>query len=103
LGSLGLSVERAPLDLVDPTLAFWVLFSASALLTALMAFAIENQVEPPVATSEPEASSCLGNPLDDPMDVDPAPSRSPSPSALQGLPFPGRLVDGVHEVVHRGL
>lgn len=40
---------------------------------------------------------------DDPMEVDPAPSplaSTTTPPALEGLPFPGRLVDGVHEVVH---
>jgi len=50
---------------------------------------------------------------DDPMEVDPAALPSASSSvlpvleglpgvlpALEGLPFLGRLVDGVHEVVH---
>jgi len=41
-------------------------------------------------------------PVDEPMDVDPATSCLPSSLALstpQGLPFPGKVVNGKHEVV----
>jgi hypothetical protein len=45
---------------------------------------------------------------DEPMDVDPAAPATACPSlslssAPRGLPFPGKLVDGVHEVVWRDL
>ena len=40
--------------------------------------------------------------LDASMDNDDAPPRSPSPSSTsKRLPFPGKVVDGVHEVEYR--
>ncbi|KAF8266687.1 hypothetical protein EI94DRAFT_147635 [Lactarius quietus] len=53
--------------------------------------------------SEPTQPPLQG-PQGDAMDVDPPPSHLPSPSsAPEGLPFPGKLVGGVHEVEHQDI
>jgi hypothetical protein len=63
-----------------------------ALLTALAVCYIEHALAMSFAQ---EASSQPLDPPDDPMEVDPAPLP-----ALEGLPFPGALANGAHEVVH---
>lgn len=99
-------------------LAFLGLLALSAFVALLMATVIKSVVEKHVGhvptTSEPkDLLASAPTPSHDPLpeapmdvDVDPAPPRLPSPSlspALQRLPFPGKLVDGVHEVVHKDM
>jgi hypothetical protein len=105
----------------EVSLARWLALStAVALFTA---FSIHKQMELNTLSASTSdltrvASSCRpgGRPLnddlphddddDDAMDVDPVPPADRAPphtltsSAPRGLPLPGKLVDGVHEVVH---
>ena len=102
----------------SPPVVCTLVLVVSGLGALLMAQAINTTVGKHVgrapSTSEPKddgsvkdslvATSAPAHPrdplLDAPMDVDPAPPRSPSPSsAPTRLPFP-KVVDGVNEVIH---
>ncbi|KAN0135135.1 hypothetical protein V8E53_007026, partial [Lactarius tabidus] len=94
-----------------PVLALALVLVLSASASLLMANFVKTTVEkrvghaPAGATSEPKdshasAPSTLSRDL--PLDVDAAPPHPPSSSSVsEVLPFPGRLVDGVHEVKYR--
>ncbi|KAN0133341.1 hypothetical protein V8E53_008781 [Lactarius tabidus] len=98
-----------------PVLALALVLVLSASASLLMANFVKTAVEkrvgyaPAGATSEPKdshasAPSTLSRdpPLDASMDVDATPPHPPSSlSASEVLPFPGRLVDSVHEVKYR--
>ncbi|KAH9170270.1 hypothetical protein EDB89DRAFT_2230709 [Lactarius sanguifluus] len=97
VGRLHLGSAPAP---VDVSLVCWLLLSA--LVALLMALLIEKHDRQLAAASEPTGSPHR----DEPMDVDASPpfhSLSSDGHASQGLPFPGEVVNGTHEVVHYDL
>ncbi|KAN0127741.1 hypothetical protein V8E53_014461 [Lactarius tabidus] len=114
-GAAVVVVERvvAPFRVACPppvlTLALVLVLSASAslLMANFVKTAVEKRVRhaPAGATSEPKDSHASAPSMlsrDPPLDVDAAPPHPPSSSsASEVLPFPGRLVDGVHEVKYR--
>ncbi|KAH9163236.1 hypothetical protein EDB89DRAFT_2234323 [Lactarius sanguifluus] len=96
-GRLHLGFAPAP---VDVSLVCWLLLSA--LVALLIALLIEKHDRQLAAASEPTGSPYR----DEPMDVDASPpfhSLSLDGHASQGLPFPGEVVNGTHEVVHYDL
>ena len=114
LSRLGDAVERfaAPVR-VDSELVLVIALVhllSSSLLALFTAFSVKNDLGFAAPMSEPPKDPVSSrrllsrDPLDDAMDVDPPqPSNAPPLAAPQGLPFPGPLVNGVHEPVYQDM
>ena len=114
LSRLGDAVERfaAPIRVdSDLVLAISLIhLLSSSLLAFFTASFVKKNLGFAAPMSEPtnDTVSSRGllsrDPLDDAMDVDPPqPSNAPPLAAPQGLPFPGPLVNSVHEPVYQDM